>query len=329
MNNIKKIGLSALAGSLVAFSANAAELSVSGGVELTYNDTGGNGGNEVTGNSYGANSGMTFTGSGDVGFGTVSMTRAINDTNGGWASSWQTLDMGDMGTLSFDSTGGALVGIKANDDKLPTAYEEAWTGVSTSGITGSASTNVIGYTNSFGPIALSAGYSQLGTSTGESATSGGASHGSISDVSVTVSGLVDGLTVQAGYAENSSANTSVTSEDTTEVVGHILYSTGPVSLGYRLAAVNNGAAGSASKSIEAYSIAFNVNDNFAISYGVQDTEKEAISATPAVTEDVTGISAAYTVGAASVRLMHNKSSDDNSVVGADDEQTEVSLVLSF
>ena len=329
MNNIKKIGLSALAGSLVAFSANAAELSVSGGVELTYNDTGGNSGNEVTGNSYGANSAITFTGSGDVGFGTVSMTRTINDTNGGWASSFQTLDMGDMGTLSFDSTGGALVGIKANDDKLPSAYEEAWTGVSGSGISGSGSTNVIGYTNSFGPIALSAGYSQLGTSTGESATSGGASHGSISDVSVTLSGLVDGLTVQAGYAENSSANTSVTSEDTTEVVGHVLYSTGPVSVGYRLAEVNAGTAGAASKSIEAYSIAFNVNDNFAISYGVQDTEKEAISATASVTEDVTGISAAYTVGAASVRLMHNKSSDDNNVVGADDEQTEVSLVLSF
>ena len=329
MNNIKKIGLSALAGSLVAFSANAAELSVSGGVELTYNDTGGNTGNEVTGNSYGANSAITFTGSGDVGFGTVSMTRTINDSNGGWASSFQTLDMGDMGTLSFDSTGGALVGIKANDDKLPTAYEEAWTGVSGSGIGGSGSTNVIGYTNSFGPIALSAGYSQLGSSTGESATSGGASHGSISDVSVTLSGLVDGLTVQAGYAENSSANTSTTSEDTTEVVGHILYSTGPVSVGYRLAEVNTGTASAASKSIEAYSIAFNVNDNFAISYGVQDTEKEAISATAAVTEDVTGISAAYTVGAASVRLMHNKSSDDNNVVGADDEQTEVSLVLSF
>ena len=46
---MKKLGLSALAGSLVAFSANAADLSVSGGVEVTYVDTGGNKGNEVTG----------------------------------------------------------------------------------------------------------------------------------------------------------------------------------------------------------------------------------------------------------------------------------------
>ena len=329
MNNIKKIGLSALAGSLVAFSANAAELAVSGGVELTYNDTGGNSGNEVTGNSYGANSAITFTGSGDVGFGTVSMTRTINDTNTGWASSYQTLDMGDMGVFSFDSTGGELVGLTANDDLLPTAYEEAWTGVSTSGISGVGSTNVIGYRNTFGPFAISAGYSQLGASTGESATSGAGSHGSAQDISVTMSGLVDGLTINAGYGENSSVNESTTSEDRTEMVGHILYTTGPVSLGYRLAEANFGTAGSASEKIEAYSVAFNVNDNFAISYGVQDIESEAISATAAVTEDVTGISAAYTVGAASVRLMHNKSSDDNNVVGADDEQTEVSLVLSF
>ena len=34
MNNLKKIGLSALAGSLVAFSANAGEMTVTGGAQL-------------------------------------------------------------------------------------------------------------------------------------------------------------------------------------------------------------------------------------------------------------------------------------------------------
>ena len=38
--NIKKIGVSALAGSLMAFSANALELSVSGGASLTFSDYG-------------------------------------------------------------------------------------------------------------------------------------------------------------------------------------------------------------------------------------------------------------------------------------------------
>ena len=51
MNNLKKIGLSALAGSLVAISANAAELTVSGSVEVTYTDTGGTAGNRQQGSS--------------------------------------------------------------------------------------------------------------------------------------------------------------------------------------------------------------------------------------------------------------------------------------
>ena len=47
MKNWKKAGLTALAGSLVAFSANAGELAVSGSAKITYtgdtgkNDTGG------------------------------------------------------------------------------------------------------------------------------------------------------------------------------------------------------------------------------------------------------------------------------------------------
>jgi len=325
---MKKLGLSALAGSLVAFSANAAELSVNGGVELTYVDTGGNTGNEVTGNSYGANSSVTLSGSGDVGFGTVSMTRTLNDSNSGWGSSFQTLDMGDMGILSFDSTAGALVGVTANDDLMPTAYEEASTGVSSKGVTGVGSTNVIGYRNTFGMFSVSAGYSQKGTSTAESGSSGEASHGSTTDLYVSVSPM-DGFTIGAGHSENTSTDTSTTSTDTQEMVMNAVYSTGPVSIGYRLAESNKGTAGTASRTVEHMAVAFNVNDSFKVSYGVQDTEKEAISATKAVTEEVTGLSAAYTSGAASVRVNHSKSDNDNGVTGVDDETTEVSLVLSF
>ena len=63
MNNLKKVGLSALAGSLAAFSANAAEMSVSGSAAVTYNN--GNS-DEITGNPYGMNTSLGFTGSGDV-----------------------------------------------------------------------------------------------------------------------------------------------------------------------------------------------------------------------------------------------------------------------
>ena len=140
---------------------------------------------------------------------------------------------------------------------------------------------------------------------------------------------MDGLTIGAGHATNGTTDTSTTSEDTTSTVGNLVYSTGPVSIGYRMAETNKGTAATASRVVDHYSIAFNVNDNFAISYGQQDTKKEAISVTAGVTEEVTGYSAAYTAGAASVRINHSKADNDNGVQGTDDETTEVSLVLSF
>ena len=332
---MKKLGLSALAGSLVAFSANAVEMGVTGTAEVTYTTSGGKG-SAPTGNPWGSNTAISFSGEGDVGFGTAKIVRTLQDgANHGtftdnFVSAWQTLDMGSIGVFSFDSTAGALVGVTANDDLMPTAYEEVSTGVSTKGITGVGSTNVIGYRNTFGMFSVSAGYSQGGTSTAESGSSGEASHGSKEDIYVSMSGLVDGLTIGAGYATDSTPNNVTGNTDTKEAVGNIVYSTGPVSVGYRLANANSGTAGTADRDVSHYAIAFNVNDNFKLSYGIQDTEKkEDGAANNSVTEEVTGISAAYTSGAASVRLNHSKSDNDNGVTAVDDETTELSLVLSF
>ena len=51
MNKLMKVGLSALAGSLVAFSASAAEFSVTGSASITYdNPDRGNSGAAINGN---------------------------------------------------------------------------------------------------------------------------------------------------------------------------------------------------------------------------------------------------------------------------------------
>ena len=59
MNKLKTIGISALAGSLAAFSAQAFEASVSGGAEITISHQGGS---DVTGNPLGARKNITFCG---------------------------------------------------------------------------------------------------------------------------------------------------------------------------------------------------------------------------------------------------------------------------
>ena len=79
MNKLRKVGLTALAGSLVAVSANAVDLSVTGTSKLTYTSTGETAANTVSGNPWGSANSVAMTGSGDVGWATVTIKRTIGD----------------------------------------------------------------------------------------------------------------------------------------------------------------------------------------------------------------------------------------------------------
>ena len=131
MNDMKKIGLTALAGSLVAFSANAAEMTVSGATMLTYTSEDSS---EVTGNPLGMKTNLAFTASGEVNGMTVSYMQTSKDQFAGMSSARLSIDMGDMGTLAFDQGSGS--GLATIDDKTPTAAEEIWDGVDTDGTNG-------------------------------------------------------------------------------------------------------------------------------------------------------------------------------------------------
>ena len=104
MDNFKKVGLTALAGSLAAVSANAAEMSVSGATLLTYTSEDGT---EVTGNPFGMKTNLSFTASGDVNGMTVSYMQTVKDQFAGMSSASLTIDMGDMGPLAFDQGSGS------------------------------------------------------------------------------------------------------------------------------------------------------------------------------------------------------------------------------
>ncbi len=335
MKNLKKVGLSALAGSLVAFSANAVEMSVSGTAEVTYTTT--NGTDASTGNPFGSNTSLAFTGEGDVGFGTAKIVRTLNDGIASALSAWQTIDMGDMGVLSFDAIGGGLEGTTAYDDKLPTAYEEVWTGISGTGVIGAASNDTLGYSNTFMGLGVS-----LATTKGNQAGTAGATTGQGSGdggndgAGVTYSQsdwhlsyavpYVEGLTVM--YGESTRDFAVATENDDTSSVGHILYSTGPVSVGYRMAEFHDGSAGSNGTNVEAYAIAFNVSDEMKVSIATQDREYDVPSGTN-VTETSDAINASYTMGAMTVRGTFSESKDTAGQTADTDEHMELSLVLAF
>ena len=130
MNNFKKIGLTALAGSLVAVSANAIEMSVSGNTSVSYTSksttTAAAGAQGPGGQAIGVDTTIMFNGSGELenGF-TVSTYAALDDGRANTLSSSQlTLGMGSLGTVVFaQQFGSAANGI---DDMTPRVKEEMW-----------------------------------------------------------------------------------------------------------------------------------------------------------------------------------------------------------
>ena len=85
MNNLKKVGLTALAGALVSVSANAAELSVTGGASISF------AGEEHTtkGNGWSMNDGLTFSASVEQDNGwNITAKQVIDSSDGTWLQSW-------------------------------------------------------------------------------------------------------------------------------------------------------------------------------------------------------------------------------------------------
>ena len=118
MINLKKVGLTALAGSLAAVTANAGEISVSGAANVTYVTKSGN-----NTNSLGTDKDVKFSGSGELDNGwTVSVHTTMTDAYA-VSSSATVIGMGSMGSIGIGSGGGTNVA-GAYDETYPRAYEE-------------------------------------------------------------------------------------------------------------------------------------------------------------------------------------------------------------
>ena len=120
MNNLKKIGLSALAGSLASVSAHAAEVSVSGSASITMDRPSKS---HVTNNDFsmGDSLGFNMSGETDGGLGVA----VYYEIDGGALDDYDMTLSGDWGSLKFNGSGSSSA-LGAIDDVTPNAYEEAW-----------------------------------------------------------------------------------------------------------------------------------------------------------------------------------------------------------
>jgi len=331
--NIKKIGLTALAGSMVALSAAAGELTVTGSANMTYSSYAGNQDVSDVKSGIGMENSVWATGSTELDNGfVVSITQGINASD----STYLSVNMGDLGTLEYvqdDSSGG----LEKLDDMTPSAYEEVSDGLdgTVAGTTTDPNTYTIakytqesgfGYTNTVGGATVYVGYTdgQSGAATGDggvdkaSATS--ASTNSSSSIGVVFPVADTGLTVFGGVGSMGQADGK---EIDSEIIG-AKYAFGPVSVGYQVNTNDDSDAAVKDLETTSASIAFNVNENMAISYGIQDTDNGS-----ATDQEASGFSASYTMGALSLKAYKNEVDNLNHSAGNTSEKTEISLSVAF
>ena len=337
MDNFKKVGLTALAGSLAAVSAHAAEMTVSGATVLTYtseDDT------EVTGNPMGMKTNIGFTASGEVNGYTVSYLNVTKDKFAGQSSARLSIDMGDMGLIAYDAGSGS--GLATIDDKTPTAAEEIWDGLdgggasatSVGGLVGAAgNSGVINYVKSMGGATLNVA-ARKGSGTANSDGASSAAGQSAWDFALTASGDtmgVDGLTFGFGYGEaqaGSQANAAGVGGDDTHITGFANYAYGPVTFGYQMSEIQRAANAANGEVVDAWGLAYNVNDDLSISYGERTVTYDAPSGTD-VDEEGEGIAIAYTMGSMKIAGNRNEVTANGGTTGTDDSMTEIALSFAF
>ena len=320
MNNFKKIGLSALAGSLVAFSAHAGELSVSGSASLNISDSDTNG-TAISGNQYTMGDSITFSGSGEMDNGmTISVSYELDGDDAGGASSTfdshsMTLDTNGFGTITFAGHGGSSA-MSALDDVTPNAYEESWDGVTGADtgtrVGGSSGDNMFTYTS---PSISGATVTMAYLNASDAVTDV-----SYTDFAIAYSPeMVDGLTVGFGQGDTE----AVTGTEVEDTAMYVKYTYGSVTVGYQENEADAAAAGS-DIDFEAFGISYAVSDNLTIAYN----QSESVVGTTG-TQEASGISASFTSGGMTIAGMMNDVDNVAGVATNDTEGYELNLSFAF
>ena len=343
MNTIKKIGLTALGTTLVASSAFAGELSVSGDAGYTWSSETGGGASATPATGGGSNDGVgynhdvSFSGSGELDNGWTVATGMTIVEDSSLSSSNVKLTMGSLGTITV---GNGTGGIGASyDSVVPTAYEENHDGMSTSTAIDNMGALLgnggIDYSSpSFDVMGVSASFKYnftpeaSGAAVGEGGVAGSSTEmasGQALGVDLAMGGLSVGGFVAEVDVDSLGGHTTTTGrafESASDITAYVKYTAGPVSFGYQEGYISRGhetsvanvtpkyvSASGGTFETESMSVAFNVNENFSISWGELTetydggTNVAAGRATDIadIDMDSTSIQFAYTMGSMSIK----------------------------
>ena len=326
MNNFKKIGLSALAGSLVAVSAHAADVSLSGGASVAVTSAFDG---DKTG--YYMNDSVTLTVSGETDSGLTVTTSLELDGDTGAGNSFDSKSVkiasDGMGTVTYSGHGGDSV-VGGWDDVMPTAYEEVFAltkkqaDVTTSGntvIAGFGGNSLWRYDSpTVSGATLSAAYQSA-----DSAASGTtpAKISSYSDMGIKIAPeMVEGL--ELGYATGEYDETATVSVDVSTM--YVKYAYGSLTVGYQ-ESERDGSTAATDDESDSWGVSYAVSDDFSVSYGQHEYEE----GTSTVVQESSGFSASYTSGGVSVKAAFNSTDNIQNDTAADEDSYEIAVSFAF
>ena len=344
MKTIKNMLFALVASSLVFVNVNAGEMTLIGSMEVALTKVDGE-----TGNPIGLENEMDIVGSTELDNGIgVSYKMTIDATT---FDDEELVFSTPYGTLAVTSTGGPL---DANDNIVPTAFEEAEYAASTGYIDVSKFSGngamALRYGNTFYGVGVDAMYTpRYGSGDGSddgspSATTNG-EYGAVEEIVLSADPLaplgIEGAALKVGYGKVESLES--TRSDPESALVALTYAYGPLSVGVEKSGVLYGEDGTSRTTGDViyarnvnYGAAFAVNDQLSVSYQETESLRKVIGAiegaksvggsgTNSETLKADTISVAYTIGGLSIK--YADSSVDNDTYTADTTSTATTLSI--
>jgi len=338
MNKLRKIGVSALAGALVSFSATAAEWNISGQAGITMSNS--DEGNSAS--SFSQDDTVTISASGQTESGIdVSATFKLED---GQTYDEHNVSFGtdSLGTITFHGHGGSVV-MGQFDDITPKAYEEVWDAIdgtsSTSTDASSARINGVGEQNniftyaspSVQGLTFKAAYATANATA--AASIGNDTSGSYSrymDWGLQFSPeMVDGLTIYYAQGERDTNAAATTQSD--EMTIGLTYTYGPVTVGYQESEEDKSGVATDNE-LEQFSIAYAVTDDLSVSYGEREFDHDtSATGNGKETQKESGVGISYTMGGVSIGGSFNSADNvgGSTATTADVDGYEMNISFAF
>jgi outer membrane protein OmpU len=351
MNKLKKIGLSALAGSLAMTTANAVDYVVAGDAAMNYTSETSNA-SKGNGDAFSLDTSLYFDASGSLDNGwDVSFSMDWDNESGTVAntSTQAAVTMGSMGTIQINQIGGSAA--NAIDDVTPSAYEEAYGmgGLADgTGATGAAraagDAGFFGSSTNSGSIqytlpALEASGATVSASIGfdpasntDGASFNGTQGGETGMFYVLRVKHESGLEVGAGLEDIKSERVGLAAagqdaKDEESVTAFAKYAMGPVSVGYQ-ESYQDSIDGKADLEANMWSIAYTAGD-MSISYGETEAITKGASAVAERTTDADAIAVSYSMGSMTIQAQRSEQSRTVAGTAGSTDLDETGIKVSF